>query len=126
MVRVFEPQDYEKIAVWWDAHDLPQLPYEDLPNYGLIEPGIGAGFLIMTDARLGILEFYITNPESDVKERSKALNAITKGLIEYGIKVGLKHFKADTQLDAIAERCQKHKFKYIGDFRAYFLSLKEH
>ena len=121
MVRRFVHKDYEDLASWYAAHNKPVPKLEDLPNYGLIEPNIGAGFLILTDANIGFIEYYISNPDSTKEERDLALDAITDGLIEYGRKFGLKYFKCDTQLPSIESRALKHNFKYIGEFKTYFL-----
>lgn len=120
-VKRFIDEDHAEILGWHAAHKQAGPSFDDLPTYGLIEHGVAAGFLILTDARVGILEYYISNPNVAPMVRSKALDDITVGLIDYGKKFGLKYFKCDTQLVTIGQRAMKHGLEFQGKFSAYFM-----
>lgn len=119
-IKRYLKEDYPYLESWYKAKGLYVPTMDDLPTYGLIEPNVAAGFLVLTDARVGWLEYYITNPDSDVSRRGKALDEITDGLIDYGKKFGLKYFKADTTLTCIGQRAIKHGFEYMGKHAVYF------
>jgi len=126
MVREFKfDTDYVTICKWWLAHKKYTIPVEMLPTYGLIVPNIAAGFLIVTDCDLALLEYYVTNPKSDKKERDLALDLITNRLIKYGESIGVNNFKADTQIKAIKDRAEKFGFRNIGQYTNLVLSTKK-
>ena len=108
---------------WYESRGLPIIPEDSLPTFGLIVPKVAAGFLIVCDCNLGLLEFYISNPESSEHERGVALDEITQGLIKYGKAIGITNFKADTQNWSVRHRAEKHGFKFIGDFSNMFLKV---
>lgn len=121
MVRTFTKDDYPEILYWHSKQGTNPVPLEDLPSFGLIEPGVAAGFVVLTDARYGILEFYISNPDSRSVDRDKALDAITVGLIDYGKKFGIKYFKCDTNIQSVGLRAIKHGFAFMGKQAFYFM-----
>lgn len=121
MVKRFMNEDYPSLCEWYIAKGMNPPLLDDLPTYGLIEPGVAAGFMILTDARVGFLEYYISSPGSTKNTRDKALDEITVKLIDYGKKYGLKYFKADTQLVSIGQRAMKHGFEFIGKYASYFM-----
>ena len=117
----FELSDYDEIKAWYEARHLAVPKPDTFPGYGLIVKNVAAGFVILTDAKLGILEFYISNPWSSEKRRDDALDEITKGLMQYGRQFGCKHFMCTTQLPAIGQRAMKHGLEFQGQFYLYFL-----
>lgn len=121
MVNTFNQKDYPEIKMWHSKRGTPAPDLEDLPLYGLIKKGVAAGFLIITDCRLGLLDYYISNPDALRGDRSEALDQITQGLLDYGRKFGLKHFKADTIVDAIGNRALKNGFQYTGEYKTFFM-----
>lgn len=125
MVNEFEDIHYGMIKEWWQAHEMPIIPRDYLPTYGLIVPNIAAGFLISTDCNLGILEYFVSNPQSKAKQRDLALDQIVKGLIKYGESIGITNFKADTDVLAIENRAKRFGFKHVGEFQTYFLNVRE-
>jgi hypothetical protein len=118
--RRFLREDYETLCSMYKSQNQEPPSLADLPSYGLIVPNVAAGFLILTDARVGFLEYFITNKESDKWKRWHTLDQITEGLIDYGKKFGLKYFKADTQLVCIGQRAMRHGFEYMGKYSLYF------
>lgn len=121
MARRFLRENYNEICRWYDSWGMSPPQMSDLSTYGLYVPQTAAGFLVLTDSSYGILEYYITNPESLTSDRDRALDEITLELIEYGRKFGLKHFKADTKIKAIGDRAMRHGFENMGEITMYFL-----
>lgn len=126
MVELFEKDsDYKTICSWFEKREIAPIPEDVVPNFGLIVPDVAAGFLLVTDCNLGILDFYISNPEANPKDRDLALDEITGGLIKYGRSVGITNFKADTQIEAIKTRAKYHGFDYLGETALLFLKVRE-
>lgn len=117
----FKDTHYDEIKEWYEAWLLVPPPKDSLPGYGLIVPGVAAGFLIWTDAKIGILEFFISNPRITPYQRSLALDELVPALIQHGMNTGLKYFKADTQISSVKMRAERSGFDYIGEFSTYFM-----
>ena len=117
MVREFElSKDYETVYRWWVLHEQNPIPEDALPTYGLIDQEVAAGFLLVTDSTVGFLDFYVSNPQSNPKDRGRVLNMITQGLIEQSRKMGIKYLHCSSALPAVKNRAMKHGFEYIGEF----------
>jgi hypothetical protein len=120
MVNVYEAKDYETLFRWYRLHALPVPPQDLLPKFGLIDPQVAAGFLITTDSGLGIIDFYISNPESKTKERDQVLSLITDGLLSHGRKIGLKYFQCTSQIPSVKNRAVRHGFQYLGEYSFFY------
>jgi hypothetical protein len=116
-------RDYNTIARWYESHNQPVPAQDVLPTFGLIDDKAAAGFLIVCDCNLGILEFYITDPESTKSRRDHALDEITTELLKYGRAIGIRNFKCDTEVDAIAKRAEKFGFRHVGSFMNLYLRM---
>jgi hypothetical protein len=123
MVEEFCQDDYPALCEWYAAWGQLPPPLDLLPTFGLVAEDVAAGFLIVTDCNLALLEFFISNPKKTSVERNQALDEITDGLLEYGKSIGITNFKADTQIAKIKERAMNHGFKYIGEFSNLFLRM---
>jgi hypothetical protein len=121
--REYQAHDYEQITRWYKRRALVSPVPGYLPKTGFIVDDIAAGFLYLTDSRLGILDCFISNPTSEQDERDAALNLITKSLLTAAVNLECKAIKADTQSRAIAKRAMNHGFKYVGDFSAFIREL---
>lgn len=111
---------YAEICEWYNEHNLRAPGLEVLPEYGLIIRDLAAGFLIWTDCGLGILEFFISNPKSNKKERDLALDLITRGLMDHGAEMGLHYFKCASDRPQIIARAERFGFKNVGQFTSLF------
>ena len=83
-MRKFEPTDYEQLVRWWNKWEFPPPPLSLLPPTGYIIPGLAAGFMYLTDAPIGWMEWVVCNPDADKKERSKALDEVINKLDAFG------------------------------------------
>jgi len=80
-IRKYERSDYPIVCEWWSMHKWPNIPASMLPSTGFIIDKVCAGFLYKTDSTIGILEFIISNPNSDVQIRSNGLNLLIETLV---------------------------------------------
>lgn len=115
--------DFDDIRTWFEARD-SQMPERSLfPRIGFIISGIAAGFIYFTDSDVAIIDGYISNPNTDSKTRSDALNEITQSLIKYAQFQKIKLIKCDTQLEAIKRRALDFGFKHLGTYESFSLEL---
>lgn len=93
------------------------------PRNGFIIDGVAAGFIYFTDSLVAIIDCYISNPDTDSKTRSDALDLITEALIKCAIFNRCKLIKCDTQIGAISVRAIKHGFVSLGMHESYAMEI---
>lgn len=121
LVRRILDLDFHEISKWFDARGA-KLPDRSLfPKTGFIIDSIAAGFLYFTDSTVGIIDCYISNPDTDSKTRSYALDQITNELIKFARSHGCYLLKCDTKIEAIKQRALNHGFKALGSHESFYL-----
>lgn len=119
----YHTSDYETLCVWWKEWDQPPPPEDYLPHCGAVVPGLAAGFLYVTDSTLGIIDFFISNPDALDEDRVRAVTMITETLIDKARFLKCKGVMANTQNEAVKQRAIDHGFKYTGEFSSFFREL---
>jgi hypothetical protein len=122
-MRTVEKSDHETLQKWCSMRDMPPLNEELIPDTGFIVDDVAAGFLICMNNNMGMIDFYISNPYSDKKERDKVLDEITLELILTAKDVGMKQLICTTQNEAIKKRAMFHGFQFEGEFSAFKMEL---
>jgi hypothetical protein len=123
-MRTYERADYKTLAHWCARRDIEAPPEWVFPATGYIVDEIAAGFLVFMNNEMAMIDFFISNPLSDKKERDKALDKISKALIARAKDAGIKMLICTTQKEAVKKRALFHDFKYQGEFSAFRLELK--
>src|SRR6266851_5533271 len=90
MMRPFIESDLTEINSWYAKRGQTGLVSSVLPEYGAIEPGVGAAFLYCTEGGVGFLESYISNPDSEKEARRIALHQVTEMIVGHARGRGLK------------------------------------
>ena len=85
-----------------------------LPPTGFIVPGVAAMFIFLTNAPVAFVDHVISNPESDPKERDRALDLIGICIMAFARDQGVKGLVGYTKLPKMAERCERHGWKLHG------------
>jgi hypothetical protein len=101
---------------WYEAHGKPPVDFMALPAFGLIEEGLAAGFLYMTDSTLGLLEGFVTNPEAPMVERSKALERILHSLVEEAERLGVKTLVGLCAAESVVKLGLRNGFRHLGQY----------
>lgn len=116
--------DLVQVKKWHEDRGIncPDLSY--FPPTGFIIDDIAAGFILYTDSGIALIDGYISNPNCKKSEREKALNLITRALIESAKKKGCNVIKCDTKLDCIKIRATKHGFKSLGVYESFAMEIK--
>lgn len=120
-MREYQKEDYSLICKWCAERDISPPPEWSLPEHGLIVDGHAVGFLILMNNRCGILDFYISSPFSDKIFRSRALDKITRGLLDIAKEQDLKIVLASTKKMSVKDRAIRNGFSPDG----HFMSLKK-
>lgn len=115
-MRRYLKSDLEVVNAWHVAHRKPELTAEVLPGFGLLVPGVAAGFAYITDSSVALLENYITNPAADSLARHSALVDITSGLIAHCREAGMGMVLALTQDESVAQRARETGLRDLGSY----------
>ena len=97
-IRIFKPEDYSQLTGWFKHREMNVPPLDLLSNVGFIADDIAAGFIYTTNSSIAIIDCYISNPDSDIDDRNRALELITIHLISYAKNCGFKLVKCDTTI----------------------------
>jgi hypothetical protein len=87
-VRAYDPSDLAEVNAWHRARGMRELKPECVPRFGLIEPGLAAGFLYVTDSRIVFADGLVSNPEAPAKARGRAALAVARSLVALGRQTG--------------------------------------
>ena len=68
----------------------------------------------MTDSGVCFIEGYVTNPKATLRERDRAIDAITECLLSHAQITGAKLVKCETRFNGIRRKAEKFGFKTIG------------
>jgi hypothetical protein len=123
LVRPYTDNDYPDLIRWYMEWDEAVPPKEMLPYNGFIVPGICAGFLYLTDTKLGIIDCYISNPMISPHVRNKYLILITNEIIDAARFNGCKALMATSNITAVKKRAEFHGFKYRGETSVYMKEI---
>lgn len=96
------------------------MPQGYLPASGFIVDGVAVGFVLFTNSAIGILDYFISNPEVEFSERSEAISKITESLLILAKTSGCKAIKCETQSLSIELKAKHFGFKETGLFKSFF------
>jgi hypothetical protein len=104
-LREFQPEQYDMVANWWDAHHWHAVPKEFLSKTGLLiedEDGTyrAAIWLYRTDSPVMMAEWLVTNPDNSARESYAAVKKLLEDvkLIADGAGAYLMTFLQDESL----------------------------
>lgn len=118
-MKLFAKEDLEILQEWFISRNLVAPELSHLPQIGLIEEGVAAGFLIQAECKIGFLEFYISNPRASKEERETALYNITKALSERAKAVGITRLMFNTKFPTLKVLADRFGFQYLGEYSSF-------
>lgn len=122
-MRRYAPADLPEIARWYAARGLKAPTDDMLSPYGMIVPGVAAGWLYRTDSSFALLDGYISNPAAPREERASALQQITDELLAEAFRNGAARVLAYTAITSIEDLALRSGFVPRGIRAAYERSL---
>lgn len=118
VLQMVGSKDLGNIISWYRVRNLPSPPSWSLSKYGLMVPGVAAGFLYRTDSGLALVEGLITNPDAPSMVRGRALELVLRNLVAVARDMGFHMvlgFVQSSGSAALARRCGLREVgKYIG------------
>jgi len=104
---------YAMLKDWANRRQIPLSEPEFLPKFGVVCPGIAAGFLYRTDSSFGLIENLIANPDSDKTERDQALTTIVHELIHLAPQLKIQRLVCLSALPAVQARALQLGFEPV-------------
>ena len=121
----FLPSDMVEVNSWCRARGIPEINLSSVPARGYIEPGLGVGWLYVSDSSFAWIDGLISNPTADTKARGIALSSIGERLLEDARELGVKHLIVYTQHGNVSKWAASHEFKDCGLHRMYLKELNQ-
>lgn len=124
MIRPYQESDYPIVVEWLNKHGMPPKNGKiDFPEIGYIDPEVGVGFLIKTELKSAIIDFFISNPDSNRRNRSRTMDNITSRLIQHARWLKLKSITCTTNVESNKKRAERYGFKPVGEFTNFCKEL---
>lgn len=118
-MRKYSDCDYLHISNWFIKRNLKPPSPALLPKHGVVVHDTAVGFLITTDAGVGILDFFVSNPEKEQSLRIEALDAITTALTYTAQNLGILTLICNTNFANIKALADRHRFNYLGEYSSF-------
>lgn len=115
-----EKHHWQEICLWYTGHGQPIPDRELMPETGFMVQGLAAGFLYVTDSKLGIIEFLISNPDSNKEERDRAIDLVVKRLEIEAIDWDIKGIFITTNVGSVMKRALKHEYESVGQLTGFY------
>lgn len=122
-MRRYEESDYFEITSWISKRGMTLASKMDVPEVGYIEPGVACGFIIQTDTRTAIIDFFISNPDAARRKRSNALYSILSELIKHARWLNYKKLNASIRVEASKELAKNLGFREVGEHSEFAKEL---
>lgn len=108
--------DLDQINRWYIGHGQGPISTDGLPPTGFVVDDVAAGFMYKTDGKLGILEFWVSNPSATSDERHRAFTAIGDQFLKEAIRSGITRIWCLSAASDIIDRSKDWEFKPVGHF----------
>jgi hypothetical protein len=122
-MREYDTEDYQQIKEWFQKRNMGYPSPKSLPKIGFIVDGLASGFLIQTDTCIAVIDFLISDPESELSKRRLALDQISESLLSAALRLGYSGVKCTTIYEPVAKRAKDYGFAEIGLFRTFYRRL---
>ena len=105
--------DYDTLVKWWTQWEFGIVPKDMLPQDGVIvsvddKPICAAGIYLYPKTALALMEWVVTDKDSNLRKRHKALKMCIDSIMDLAKKRGAKLVYTMTKEEALQKRYQKY------------------
>ena len=105
--------DYDTLVKWWTQWEFGIVPKDMLPQDGVIvsvddKPICAAGIYLYRKTALALMEWVVTDKDSNLRKRHKALKMCIDSIMDLAKKRGAKLVYTMTKEEALQKRYQKY------------------
>ena len=106
-------KDYDTLVMWWTQWEFGIVPKDMLPVDGVIvsvddKPICAAGIYLYPKTSLALMEWVVTDKDSNLRKRHKALKMCIDSIMDLAKKRGAKLVYTMTKEEALQKRYQKY------------------
>ena len=106
-------KDYDTLVKWWTQWEFGIVPKDMLPEDGVIvsvddKPICAAGIYLYPKTALALMEWVVTDKDSNLRKRHKALKMCIDSIMNLAKKRGAKLVYTMTKEEALQKRYQKY------------------
>jgi len=116
-LKVFDSSHKDALMDMLKERSMAQQLVDDLPKHGVViyKSGtpVGALFLRLVEGNYGILDSFITNPKSDAKDRSEAIEKGFEQLLELSKNLNIKRLLTFSEEDSLVRRAKHVGFTFL-------------
>ena len=98
MVRIYTEADRPLVSKWFDGHDSAMLDEEFLPTRGFIVDERIVGWVYLSDSRLAMCGWVVSDPDSPVKKTLEAAKVLVSEMSNYAHDLGYYVMYASTSV----------------------------
>jgi hypothetical protein len=110
--RRFKDSDFDSVIGWLDKRQTPRFKRSFLPKRGWIVDDVGVIFLLKSDCKIGVLDFFVTNPEIDQEIRLQACDLLIQEAEKEAKKIGFEMVVGHTKILKVQALGIRYGFVY--------------
>lgn len=118
--RKYNDKDYSTLESWMAARKMVMPKRSFLPKRGFIVDNVTCFFLIKTDCKIGILEYFIANPKASVQDVAKAIDIMIPECEKIARELGMEEIIGNTCLPNVCAHGLRCGYKSDGRLYFYF------
>lgn len=104
-------KDHLILTEWWSQYNWPSVKKELLPTTGYIIDDFCAGFLYETNSKFCLLEFVVSNKNSDRVNKDRALDLLLESLLKLAKEKQFSIVFSSLEHPKLIERYKSHGFQ---------------
>lgn len=120
-IKRIKAKDYPMIASWYQNRKLGAPPWGDLSETGWIADDRAAGWLLLTNSSVAIIEHLITNPNTVPSLRRKSVMNLTGFLVDTAMMMGFTNIVCASKHPSVHKVAKRLGFEET-DLKFYHLN----
>lgn len=109
-IRAYKSSDYATLSQWWEAYNWTPPPEDSLPSSGIVVEGVCAGFLYITNSKMGIMEWIVGNPDASKEARAEAIEKTITAIQGMARGFGIKYLFSSIKHPNLIEHYERAGF----------------
>jgi hypothetical protein len=120
-IELVDEKNYNMLVEWWKGHEWPIIPFDSLPKTGIIVNDIVAGFLYSSDSNVCMLEWIISDPNSDKEKRKESLNILIDKICHIAKDMGFKYCFTFVKNKGLINTLKENSFNKTDEEMIHFV-----
>lgn len=120
--RYHHEEDYDDLCAMMRGRGLEVPPKSRLPQWGWTIDNIIFAFLMQTDAKIGIVEYFVTNPDISDIDRLKACDLMIRKIEDKANYLGMEMLIGSSSIPKVIGLALRSGF--VGDPAPYYYVRK--